>query len=157
MLLFTLIGLVASAFSFETTICDCSKPKGIGLLTFSDGICEPATKIGKTRVNYQVMTDRKAAYNFPGFIYSRWRNTKHVTEDFLDRLQLFRNALHWTLPRFNVTSWDNLCDFISDFINTPLAKAIQVVLSRLFLVWIFICPLPIRNKYNVNKYNEYNV
>jgi hypothetical protein len=83
MLLFIFISLVVStAHSFETTICDCSKPTGIGLLTFSDGICEPATKIGKTRVNYQVMTDRKAAYNFPGFLCSRWRNTKHVTKDF---------------------------------------------------------------------------
>jgi hypothetical protein len=32
------------------------------------------------------MTDKKAAYNFPGFICSRWRNTKHITENFLGQL-----------------------------------------------------------------------
>jgi hypothetical protein len=36
MLLFIFISLVVStAHSFETTICDCSKPTGIGLLTFN--------------------------------------------------------------------------------------------------------------------------
>jgi hypothetical protein len=58
----------------------------MGLFTFSDGDCEPATKIGKTRVEYRIMTDKKVAYNFPEFICSRWRNTKHITENFLGQL-----------------------------------------------------------------------
>jgi hypothetical protein len=32
------------------------------------------------------MTDKKAAYNFPGFICSRWKNTKHITENFLGQV-----------------------------------------------------------------------
>ena len=39
-----------------------------------------------TRVEYRIMTDKKAAYNFLGFISSRWRNTKHITENFLGQL-----------------------------------------------------------------------
>jgi hypothetical protein len=86
MLLPIIFSLIAFTTAFEVKLCDCTKPTGIGLLTFSDGTCEPATKVGKTRVNYKVMTDRKAAYNFPGFICSRWRNTKHVTENFLGQI-----------------------------------------------------------------------
>lgn len=86
MLLPIIFSLIAFTTAFEVKLCDCTRPTGIGLLTFSDGPCEPATKIGKTRVNYKVMTDRKAAYNFPGFICSRWRNTKHVTENFLGQI-----------------------------------------------------------------------
>ena len=86
MLLIIILSLIASTNAFEVKICDCKKPTGIGLLTFSDGICEPATKVGKMRVNYKVMTDRKAAYNFPEFICSRWRNTKQITEHFLGQI-----------------------------------------------------------------------
>jgi hypothetical protein len=32
------------------------------------------------------MTDKKAVYNFPGFLCSRWRNKKHITENCLDQL-----------------------------------------------------------------------
>jgi hypothetical protein len=38
----------------------CTKHPGIGLLTFSDGDCEPATKIWKTRVEYRIMNEKKS-------------------------------------------------------------------------------------------------
>jgi hypothetical protein len=32
------------------------------------------------------MSDKKAAFYFPGFICSGWRNTKNITENFLGQL-----------------------------------------------------------------------
>jgi hypothetical protein len=59
MLIIIILGLIFSSYAFEVKLCDCTRPTGIGLLTFANGNCEPATKTGKTPVNYQVMADKK--------------------------------------------------------------------------------------------------
>ncbi|KAK4030834.1 hypothetical protein OUZ56_024220 [Daphnia magna] len=66
--LVTLLLLLSSTNVFQITTCDCNKPSGVGLLQFSDGSCKPATRNSNTKVDYRVMTDKKAAFNFPGYI-----------------------------------------------------------------------------------------
>jgi hypothetical protein len=80
------LSLIVSTSAFKVTLCDCTKHlTGIGLLTFSDGDCEPATKIGKTRVEYRIMTDKKQLIIFLD-LYVLDGFTKHITENFLGQL-----------------------------------------------------------------------
>ncbi|KZS07218.1 Uncharacterized protein APZ42_029132 [Daphnia magna] len=42
--LVTLLLLLFSTNAFQITTCNCNKSSGVGLLQFSDGSCEPATR-----------------------------------------------------------------------------------------------------------------
>jgi hypothetical protein len=98
----------------------------MGLLTFADGNCEPATKPGKTRVNYQVMTDNKAAYNFPGFICSRWKNTKHITENFLGQVIVVpeRIAIETSQVQCDIMRQSLRCE------ENPMIKTVVMTIER---------------------------
>ncbi|KZS06384.1 Uncharacterized protein APZ42_030181 [Daphnia magna] len=84
--LVTLLLLLSSTNAFQITTCDCNKPSRVGLLQFSDGSCEPATCTPNTKSDYRVMTDKKAAFNFPGYICDRWKSIKDITIDFVGQV-----------------------------------------------------------------------
>ena len=78
-LLLPFIALLSTAYAFQATVCDCSNPSQVGLLQFSDGVCEPSTKPVYNKVDYRIFTETRAAAVFPAYICGRWKLTKVIT------------------------------------------------------------------------------
>ncbi|KAK4017830.1 hypothetical protein OUZ56_033676 [Daphnia magna] len=73
--------------AFETTVCDCSEPKNMGIIQFSDSNCKPETNTTDTmQVKYTVYSDERAAVKFPGFICAQWKNISRITKTFFGQL-----------------------------------------------------------------------
>ncbi|XP_032798015.2 uncharacterized protein LOC116934643 [Daphnia magna] len=73
--------------AFETTVCDCSEPKNMGIIQFSDSNCKPETNNTDTvQVKYTVYSDERAAVKFPGFICAQWINIRRITKTFFGQL-----------------------------------------------------------------------
>ncbi|KZR96818.1 Uncharacterized protein APZ42_008631, partial [Daphnia magna] len=65
--------------AFETTVCDCSEPKNMGIIQFSDSNCKPETNNTDTvQVKYTVYSDEHAAAKFPGFICAQGINIRRI-------------------------------------------------------------------------------
>ena len=109
---FTFLLFLASVAAFSTTICNCNKPKGVGLLQFSDGSCEPAKRAEKTKVDYRVMTDKKAAFTFPGYICARWKAIKNITVNFVGQVIIVpeRMAMETTAIECDIMRQSRRCN-----------------------------------------------
>ncbi|KZS10357.1 Uncharacterized protein APZ42_025193 [Daphnia magna] len=73
--------------AFETTVCDCSEPKNMRIIQFSDSNCKPETNNTDTvQVKYTVYSDEQAVVKFPGFICVQRINIRRITKTFFGQL-----------------------------------------------------------------------
>ncbi|KZS07329.1 Uncharacterized protein APZ42_028972 [Daphnia magna] len=115
--------------AFETAVCDCSEPKNMGIIQFSDSNCKPETNNTDTvQVKYTIYSNERAAVKFPGFICAQWINIRRITKTFFGQLVIVPDKI----------SIDTTPSECYDMINNKRCGEHHMTFGEKICFWTFI-------------------